>query len=327
MALATQMPASVFRGFQYKKETTPGTPVAADTRLRSFDLGRFEDAGNVERYPNSGSILDGDVRLGTRYATASFSGNIDYNEDALFTLNSALGEVAGAEVVEDEDAIQRVWEVDPVNDYNPMPATIEQNDNVNGEQFSYAFVNGFRFDYSQERCSKSGSIMARARTTHAPTASPSTIEKRVLGRASFKMADTLAGLAGATALRIGMQWSLVYEGIFEPVFPTVADITSYDAIVQVKPNIQLVTSFIKNSTSVALFNNLINSTHKYFEIRVPGPAIDSSTFLHLVQFAGKIGEMPKTSGGAVEQVDFTWIPIEASDMAKPLKITMVNNIP
>jgi hypothetical protein len=320
--------AAVFEGFQVGVESTPGTPVAGSTKLRSFKC-LMKEMSNDQKYPSQGALFDSATVLGEEWSEGDFTGWAGYTEDVYF-LDSIFGLVSPTTV--STTAKQRIW-TPGTGPQSPMALTIEQGQASRAAQYAFGFCNSIKYTGNRKQVQKSGKIIARAMNDgFTLTASPGVIAlvPMLPKQGSIKLVSgsgNYSTLAGATPTRRGFEWSFEYNSAYGTLFPVVNDQASFDDIVQLAPTTQFTLQAERNSAIMALLNTYRNADIVYFDVNYTGSAIGSSpptNYIFDLQIACEIMKAPdfsETDGVAMGL--WTFMPVVAPD-APAIQLTVTN---
>ncbi len=208
--------ASIFQGVQIGVESTPGTSVPANKKLQSISIEPSIKA-EVKTFRPMGSKFSTLSALGKEWSESKISGQPTYDE-LTFLLASLVSYAAPAGA-----GTEKTWTFSPLTS-NPDTVktfTVEQGGSVRAHKFTNGIVTGLTMKFSPGEVTLDGTMMGKAlqdgiTMTNSPTSIPliPVLPTQVL----VYLADTAAGLTGATALArvLSVEWSLTDR--FGPLF-------------------------------------------------------------------------------------------------------------
>lgn len=202
--------SSIFQGIQIGVESTSGTPVAASKKLLATSIvprarveaDAFRAAGN--KYA-SFSVLN------KEWAEASIDGKLTYNE--IIYLLSSLIKTPTPVQQGITDAYKWTFESSTSAEDAGKTLTVEQGDANSAWRSAGMRVSGLSFTFSRSEVTVSGAAIGEPLETGITmTATPASMDSRPVlpAHVKFYMADTQAGLAGASAITrgFGLSWAL-----------------------------------------------------------------------------------------------------------------------
>ena len=142
-------------------------------------------------------------------------------------------------------------------------------------KFTGALVTGLTLTFNNDGCEVDGTIMGRAMTDGITlTATPTEIALQPVMRTevSIKLADTAAGLAGATALTHGfaVEWSLTDR--YAPVL-ALNGLTDFDAYIESEPSGEVTLLLAADAIGMAFLTPMAQGATKFLRIQATGPQI------------------------------------------------------
>lgn len=278
----------LFEGVQIGKETTFGTSVAANKKLlaTSFEVGPEVD---ISVFKPDGYKYNTIASLNTEWTEGSISGQMSYT-DLVYLLSSLIS--ADTPTTVGTTGSEWVFTSDSDGPDAPVSFTIEQGSSVRAHKFTGALVTGLTLSFSNDGCEVDGTIMGRALTdgiTLTVTPTEIALEPVMRTQVSLKLADTAAGLAGATALTRGfaVDWSLTDR--YAPVL-ALNQLTDFDAYIESEPSGEVTLLLEADAIGMALLTPMRAGATKFMRIQATGPVIGAgpATYSLIIDSALKV---------------------------------------
>jgi hypothetical protein len=316
--------ASVFQTVQIGVEASVGTPVAATLKLAatSIDCGPRLEADAFRplgvKYPSF-------VTPNKEWSEFSIDGKLTYNE-IVYLLASLLSQPAAAQQ-DATTAYKWTFTSDTDGEDAGIGLTIERGDANNAWEIPGGRVAGLTFTFNRNECSVSGTGFGeKIDTTANLTAGLSPLEAVPVlpTQLTFKMADTQAGLAGATAMTRG--FSLVWElsnkvGLAWPV--------GQDPIgVELVPNLRARLRIATDATGLGLITNMRAGTTKWFRVSATGAVIAAPHNYSLqLDFPAQIlnPSNPSDEEG-IDVIEYEMAGVHDAAWGKSFQIDLVNKL-
>jgi hypothetical protein len=305
--------ASIFQTVQIGVEATPGTAVAADKKLQSLTIG---PAVKVEtnKYRASGYKFPSLVVPGKEFVTAKLGGVITYSE-LIYPLASVL---AYAAPVQQGATSAYLWTFAPDTDAadTVKTFTVEQGSTERAHRFPHGLVTGLELMFSRSGCEISGGEMigAALEDNVAMTVAPTAIElvPVIPTQVDVYLADTQAGLAGATALARAISAGWKVNDRFGPVFPLATQFgTGFATTVEIEPAGQCSLKMEADAEGMALLSTLRQGATKFMRIAATGGLIEGTEYYSLqIDTALKVEDVAEFSdedGLFAIEWTFSWV--------------------
>jgi hypothetical protein len=316
--------ASIFQGVQVGIQTLAGTGVDADLKLLSVSVVP-QPRTEADQFRPMGSKYPSFVTLSKEWSELAIEGKLTYNE-IVYLLSSFLS--APTPVQQGATTAYKwtfVSDTDGEDDGELL--TIQQGDANNAWEVIDGRVNGLTFTFNRSGANVNGSgIAGKLDTTATLTVSPTSLTPLPIlaGHLSFKMADTQAGLAGATALTRGfsMEFSLTDKsGLAWPV-------GQEPVPVETTPNIQAKLKLATDTVGMGLIATMRAGTTKWFRIKGTGALIEDTYYNDFqLDFPAQIeapGDMSDQEG--LYALEYSLIPIHDSTWGKAFQIDIINAV-
>jgi hypothetical protein len=261
--------ANVFELVHFGVEATPGSPATPNRRMSSMMVIPGPQV-DISSYRASGYLYPTVSALNREWMEASVSGPINYNE-LIYPLASLLkyGSPSGSPAY--------TWTIDPESDSQDTikTYTIDYGSSVRAMRMSYGLFTGVTLTFSRTGNNMTATILGQAvedGITMLGTPTSVTETPVTPPQVSVKIADTQAGLAGATAMLrpIEVEWAMSNK--YGPVWALNAS-TSYAAHVPLVPALsgRLVTQ--ADAEGMGLLTNMRANSFKFMRITATGSSI------------------------------------------------------
>ena len=266
--------STIFQGLQLGIESTAGTPVAAGKKLLALSF-EFQPKVEADAFRAMGNKYASFVTLNKEWSEFGLSGKLTFNE-ILYALTSLLSEPTPAQ---QGATTAYKWTFTSATSGSDAGKTftVEQGDATSAWRAAGVRVSGLTFTFNRKEVSLAGSAIGKPletgiTLTAAPTSlTPLPVLPTML---TFKMADTQAGLAGATAMTRGfsMVWGLTDKvGLAWPV--------GQDPVaVEKEPKLEGKLRIMTDTTGIGLITTMRTPATKWFRITGTGALIASTYY-------------------------------------------------
>lgn len=201
--------AAVFEAVQWARETTAGTPVAANRRPLSTTV-QFTPTIPVTQHRPVGGKAPMVANVGKGFTGLAINQPAISYTDLGWLLVAMLGRGGLASPI--------TFDSDQFGPDTISPLTIQKGSAVRAEQAAYCVVSGLSFNFTQTEASLTGSGFGRIQSEGATlTATPTENPKAVVNPkdVQYFVGDSVAGLAAIDAANV-LQCSLGLDGFFRP---------------------------------------------------------------------------------------------------------------
>jgi hypothetical protein len=322
--------ATVFQGVQLGPEVTPGTNVAASKKLGSLSIEPSIDA-EVEMFRPMGTKFPTLSSLGKEMTKAKLSGQLTYSE-IIYVLASLLKDVTPTRLIA-STGLAYSWVFAPAGSAadTVKTYTVEQGDAVRAQKFNYGLIDSAKFNFSRKEAKLDGSMIGRALTDGITmTASPTSIALKPIlpAHVSLYLADTQAGLTGATALAraISASWSL--DSRFGPIWALNRANSSWITHVETEPKLNCTLKVEADVEGMGLLATMRTGATKWFRIEAVGETIETTnTYKLQIDTAVKVGKPSDYSDeDGIYAIEWALNGIYDGTWGKATEITVVNEI-
>ena len=321
--------ATVFQKVQIGIESTKGTGVAATKIVTAteFTMGPKFD---VKTYRPSGYRFPTVASLSKEWMEAKLSGPITYSE-LVYWLSSGMKTITPATA---SGATTCAFDIATNAANTTKSFTVEMGSAERAHKFAYGQLTSFGMSFDRDENKFTGTMMGKAMqdaiTLTALTSAAEIALKPVMPtETSFKIADTAAGLAGATALTRGFSAEFSLDNLFGVVYPVNATAT-YAADVPLVPSSKVSLFAAADSEAMALLANVRSGDTKFLRITATGPQIGAgpATYSLVADLAVKFKETDDFSDEqGVFALKYNGELAHDSTFGKALAITVINEVP
>lgn len=319
--------ATIFQTVQLGVESTPGTSVAANKKLTGLSIA---PAIKIEtnKYRALGNKFPTVLVPGKEWVEAPVSGPITYNE-IVYLLSSVL---AYAAPVQQGGTPAYKWThapataaADTIKTY-----TIEQGSAERAHKFTYGIARELELVFNRGGCELSGALLGMAlQDGITMTAAPTEIALTPVlpTQVDVYLADTQAGLGGASALTRALQASWKISDKVGPVFPlATASGTGFAVHVETEPALECKLLLEADATGMGLLTNLRAGSSKFMRIRAIG-ALIAATYYYTVQIdaALKVAEVSEfRDEDGIFAIEWSFTGIHDATWGKSTQIEVTN---
>lgn len=317
--------ATVYQVVQLGKEVTPGTAVAATRKMAGYRV-TPSIRPDVKTYRPSGHAFPTAAVLNKEWVEADISGPLLYDEMA-YWLSGLIKSVSptGAGT-----AKTWVWSPSSTSEDTRQTYTVEVGGSVRAGRFAYGILSGLNISIDRNEATMGGSLLARSYTDgHTMTAAlaDNTIIPVALPHVLVYLADTEAGLAGATALGRALRVQWAYEDALAAAW-FLNGKTYHDVTVDQVPNLTAKLRVAADSEGMALLTTMRNGATKFMRIKAVGALITGSDYYTLqVDTALKVTEpTPFEDADGIYALEWTMQGVHDATSGWATEITLINTL-
>lgn len=322
--------AEVFELAQLFVETTEGTPGAATKRVTGLMLEPDIEA-EISSWRPSGYLFNTVTSLNKEHTTVDISGPITYTH-LVYLLCSLMKSVTPTNGT---PVSAKIWTFN-ISSTEPdayQTYTIEIGSSVYADKFSNAVVNGLTLTFARESNELSGEMFAKAISTGITmTALTSAAEIALVPvqptETIIKLADTMAGLTGASAITRGfaVEWSLTDRlGMVWPLNGT----TTFAATVPTIPTCEVKLTLAGDAVGMGLLTNMRVGSTKFLRIEATGAVIGAgpATYSLIIDTALQINGSPTYDElDGVKTNEWTGTAVHNSTAGYATRIVVTNEL-
>jgi hypothetical protein len=274
--------ATISQVVQIGAESVQGTAVAAGKLLGALELSGGIKAENKAFRP-TGHKYSSFVVPGKEWVEMKLSGQATYGE-IVYPLCSILKNVSPTA----DGTLPKLWTFTPAlsTEDTVKTYTIEQGSTVRAHSFAYGLVTEFGLKFTRDGCEVSGTMIGqRISDGITLTSTPAAIEDPYMPIAGtqidVKLADSWAGLAGASVFARMLQAEWKISDRFKPMWVLDSSKTSWVAHVESPPKVELKLLVEADAAGMALLTLMRAGTGKWVRIACTGAAIESGKYWSL----------------------------------------------
>ena len=317
--------ASLYQLTQIGVETTPGTGVTATKTMTALSI-EMGIKAEVKTYRPTGYKFATVASLGKEWTEASLSGPLTYTE-IIYPLSSLVKAVTPTGA-----GSAKTWTFTPTANASDTRKTytVEHGSAERARKLVYGLVTGMTWDFTRDECRLTGTMLGKAvQDNQSLSAGTTTLSLLPVmpTQVQIYLADTAAGLAGATALTRAFAGGVTFENTSGPVFPLNAS-ASYAALVDTEPRATGKLRAAVDAEGMALLTNLRAGSTKFMRIKAQGDLISGADY-NLVQadLACKVSNVqPFSDEQGVYAVEWEFTTVYDSTWTKAMEFTVVNTL-
>lgn len=317
---------TIFQLAQVGLEVTPGTAVAATKRLTGLAV-EMSIQAETQSYRAAGYKWPTVAALGKEWAEARLSGPLTYTE-SLYILNSLIKFVTPSGAGSD-----KTWTIAPTSTASDTRKTytLEHGSADRGRRFAYGLVTGASFAFGRDAVTVDATMIGKAITdNHTMTALTSANEIALVPvlptQGLVYLADSAAGLAGATALGRAFSATLNVQNLSAPVWP-INQSSAFAAMVDTVPSGDGSVLLAIDAEGMAPLTNMRSGDTKFMRIKYTGAVLGGSTYAFTVDVAMKV-KAPRAlrDEGGVYAVEWAFDVAHDSTWGKGLEFVVVSSL-
>lgn len=263
--------ASVFQVVQLGLEVTPGTPVTATKKLLATSLvpgTRTE----IDEFRAIGNKYSSFATLNKEWTECKLDGKVTYNE-LLYLLGSMLS--VPSPVQQGATAAYKwTFTSDTDGEDAGKTFTAEQGDGNNAWRAAGVRVSGLEMAFNRQGCTLSGSAIGEAiETGVALSAGCTSLTPRPVlpSHLAIRLADTQAGLAGATPITRGFSFTWSLTDKIGLCWPVGQDPVLVEGTAVLEAKLKLAT----DAVGMALYTTMRTGATKWIQLKAEGDTIAS----------------------------------------------------
>jgi len=309
---------------QLVPEVTPGTAIAATKRLTTLELSHSIKP-EIKTYRPTGYKFSTVAALSKEWAELELSGPVTYNE-VMYLLNGLIKAVVPTGAGANKTS---VFAPNSTGTDTRKTYTIEHGSADRARQIAYGLMTGLDFTFNRNEVTCKGTMIGKAITdaftmTALTNAAEIAVEPVLATQGYIKLADTAAGLTGATALAraFAATWSM--SNVSGPVWP-INNSTSWSAMVDTVPTAEGTVKMAVDAEGMALLANLRAGSTKFMRINYTGASLGTGNYMLQIDTALKVKDVKNFSDeDGVYAVEWGWEMVHDATWGKGTEITLVN---
>lgn len=316
---------SVFEKFQVSSpEGTPGSPSTAN-KLFTGMMAVPRIMPEVSTYRPSGHLFPTVAALNKEWVEVDVRGPITYNE-----LPYALASVLTIDTPSGSPAY--TWQFAPPTTAAGTPATytVEYGSSVRAMRFSYGIFTALTLRFARDGNELTGTMMGQAATDNITiVGTPTAISMVPLTppQVTVKLADTQAGLAGASILEepLEVEWSI--SNRYGPKWALNGE-TDWIAAIELVPEMGARLVLPADAEGMGPLTNMRANTLKFMRIQATGSSIGTvapySLQIDLALMVTDVSEFRDEEG--VTAIEWTFTGAHDSTWGAGVQVDLVNTL-
>lgn len=274
--------ATVNQVVQVGVESTAGTAVAANKLLQSLSI-QPGIKTEVSTFRPAGSKFTTVAAQGKEWTTAKISGLPTFTE-IIYPLSGVLVATTPSTV----DTNAKKWVFSPSQSATDTVKTfsVEQGSSVRAHKFAYGVVTELGLKWSRSGIELDGTMLGQRLTDGATlTAAPTALAlvPCLPAKTDIYLADTAAGLAGASALTRPMSAEWRISDRFGPIWALNSANASWAAPVELAPKGSAKLKLAADAEGMGLLTQLRAGSTKFMRVKTIGDVIGATTEPYLLQ--------------------------------------------
>jgi hypothetical protein len=322
--------ATIFQTIQAGLESTPGTGVAANKKFGGISIEPAVKA-NVKTFRAMGSKFPSMAAVGKEWVEAKIAGMAGYGE-IIYPLASVLNKPTPTRNIP-STGLSYTWVFSPAyNDADVVATyTVEQGSSVRAHKFSNGLVTALGLAATRDDVTLSGNMIGKAlQDAITMTAAPTAIELvPILGnQVTLYLADTAAGLTGASALARPLTYNWDVSDRFGPLWALNASQTSFATTVEKEPKVGAKMKMEADAEGMGLLTTLRAGATKFLRAKWEGATIET-TYKYMLQIdmAVKVtGISDFSDEDGVFALEWSLTNAYDATWGKALEVTVVNQV-
>ena len=318
--------ASIFQTIQLGVESTSGSSVAANKKLLSMGVEPGVSA-EITTFRPAGMKYSTLTALNKEWTEAGLTGYPTYSE-IIYPLSSVLCATSASSLGGSPAAYSWIFNPSAVAADTVKTFTIEQGDATRAHKFTYGLVTGLTFNFSRDENGIEGTMIGQAMTDDITmTATPTSIELIPVlpTQVTVYLDDTYAGLGGTALTRpISVSWQIGDR--FNPLWALNASYTSFAAIVEAEPLLQVVMKMEADAAGMGLLATMRTGATKFMRIEAVGETISGGNKYKLtIDTAVKVSDVaPFSDEDGVYAIEWTMVGVYDAAWGKVCNWTVIN---
>lgn len=317
--------SSIFQVVQIGVESTAGTPVAANKLLQSVSM-EIGPKVDVSIFRAQGQKFPALAGLNKEWIEGKLSGMLTYTE-ILYLLAGAIKKVAPTGAT-----LAKTWTYAPANAAadTAQTYTVEQGSSVRAHSFPFGILTSLGMSFSRSGCEVNADLIGKAMTDGITmTAAPGVVALKPVmpTQVSVYMADTYAGLAGASALTrvIKADWQI--SDRFAPLW-VLSGTTSWVGQVETEPKLSLSLTVEADAEGMGLLSTVRTGATKFIRIKAVSDIIETTVPYTLqIDTAVKIGDIDNFSDeDGVYAIGYSMQGAYDATWGKATEIVVINEL-
>jgi hypothetical protein len=262
-------------------ETTSGTAVAANRRLRSLGI-ELGPEGNINTFRATGSKYPAIASLGKEWSSGDLEGSATYTE-LMYAFAGILGNPTTTTPGGGVTARQHEWIIQASALQVPRTFTVEKGSSVRAHRAAHVFINELGLEFTRDEVTVDGAVVGRAiedGVTMTPTPTDVALIPILGTQVSVYMDPTWAAL-GSTKLLDVTAANFSLGDRFQTFWPLDAAVTSFKDAYEVEPSSEVGLTMEANAAGMAILAQVRTGDTRYVRIEAVGSIIEATNAFRL----------------------------------------------
>lgn len=317
--------ATLYQRAQLGVESVPGTLVAA-TRLLAGSTITFTTEAETTPLTPSGFKFPTIAALNREWVTLEMSGPLNYTE-IVYPLSSLISTVTPTGA-----GNAKTWSFAPDSDgaNTRTTYTLEHGSDEWGRRMGYCLFNGMTFNFSRRESTFSARAIAQALNDNFNmTDALSAVEllPALPTQQTIKIADTAAGLPGASVLTRAFEATVGIESLGTPIWPLNSGVSGFAAVVDSVPTTTSRFRVMVDTAGMAPLTKFRAGTTQFIRITSTGGSISGGgNYTITLDVAMKILRPRFQDLDGVWTVDWEGVFTHDVTWGKALQIDVINTL-
>ena len=322
---------TVSQKFQIGLETTPGTAVAANKILPTFELG-YKPKAEIETFRPPGYKFPSVALLNREWSEGSLSGKPCYN-GLTYWLAAILEKPTPTQPDPTNAPSVYQWTFTPQLSAEDTVATytIERGSSVRADRITYAILTALSLSFSRSSADVSGTILGQQFEDGITlTASPTEVTEAPIMPGHIDVYfDSSAANIGTTKLGRLLSVEFAVGDRFGPLWVLDSSQASWATKVEQAPTVTMKLKMEADAVGMSPLTNMRAGSFGYLRLKATGPNIEATfNYEFTVDMAGKVSEEPSdlADQDGVYAIEWTFQAFWDDAWGKALTATLQNTL-
>ena len=309
-------------------ETTSGTSVAANKRLRSVGID-LSPEGEVRMFRPTGNKFNSIAALGKEWSSGDVEGAATYTE-LVYLLSMMFGNATITTPGGGTLSRQWEWLLQPSAIQDPRTFTVEKGSSVRAHKAAYVFLNEFGLEFTREEINVSGAVIGQSITDGVTmTATPTDIALiPILPTQVSVYLDPSWATIGTTKLLSVISANLELGDRFGTFWPIDAAVSSFKDAYETEPSAEVSLTQEADAAGMANLTAMRAGTTQYLQIKAVGTIIEAAIAYSLIlDLPVKVSEVPSLEDeDGIYGANWTFTLVDDTAAASAGRIRLINSL-
>ena len=316
------------QGIQVGVQSLAGTGVAAGKKLLALSV-KPAIKSELDDFTAAGNKYASMVALGKEWTESKLEGRMTFNE-IVYLFNSLV--TGASPTLLSGTAYSHTFESLTSGADSPEYLTVEHGDSVRADKFIDGLVKSLKLSGTRKELKIDGTMVGGAlqdgiTMTSTPASIP--LVPCLPTQVDIYLADTAAGLSGATALTRALSWEWALSDRWENIWPIGSAFgTGPAGQVEGQPKFECKLKMEADAAGMGLLTQLRSGASKFMRIKIEGATI-ASTYKYLIQIdsalkvidASEFSDEDKLVG-----IEWTFLGVHDATWGKAFSILCQNTV-